>query len=144
MISSPSKVLDRFSRYSDVSVSVSGQAKVLKAKRGEITITVTVPVHVFEWFVDVMDGDTMVVRDWCDYEGYDDTPKGELARSMESDVEDFVSKLLNRYLRLVAARKTRIEEFVSRLLNGDVRLFAPKRTLEWMTNGSWEQALPFS
>ena len=142
MISSPAKVLDRFSGCSDVSVCDSGQARVLNLERGGITIKVTVPFDVLEWFVDVMDGQTVVVHEWADYEGYDDTPKEELARSMESEVEEFVSKLINRDIRLVARRKTRIEEFVSRLLNRDVRFFAPGRKLEWMVKGSWEQALP--
>lgn len=67
----------------------------MKVKRGEITIAVTVPFDVLEWFIDVMDGQTVVVHEWSDYEGYDDTPKEDLARSMESDVDGFVSKLLN-------------------------------------------------
>ena len=143
MTKSHSQALERFDSSPDVSLRISGAAKVLEAKRGGLTIRVTVPDDVLEWFVDVVDGTAVVLQDWWDYEGYDDTPKEALAQSMASDIDDFLVKLLERDIRLVPATRTRIDDFVAKLLHRDIKLFPTKPTLEWMTNGSWEQALPF-
>ena len=58
------------------------------------------PVDVLEWFADAFDKDAPIVEDWWDDEGYDITPREELARLMSSDIENFVSGLLTRNIRL--------------------------------------------
>ena len=134
MIDGLSQVLDRFNSCSDVSVRVSGQAKVLEVKRGRMTIRVTVPNNVLEFFVDVLDGATVVVQYWWDYEGYDDTPREELAQSMASDINEFVANLLDRDIRFAAVS---VKSWIP------WRRAATKQTLQWLINGSWEQAAPF-
>lgn len=144
MLQSPAKLLDRFDNHPDACVYTSGEARILDVKRAGLVVRVTVPMDVLEWFVDVHDGDTVVAHDWWDYEGYDDKPTEKLAGYMTRDIKEFVVKLLDRDIRLVDRGPGIIEGAASKLLKRDVKLFATKRNLEWLVEGSWEQALPFA
>ena len=138
-----SETIEQFQTNPDASLSVSGEANVLKIARCGLEIQVTVPVDVLEWFADAFEGDAPEVKDWWEYEGYDKTPREELARLMSSDIEDFITGLLTRNIRLAISPETRMDEFVSKL-----KLLLGKQStgrviLEWEVDGVWQQALPF-
>lgn len=134
-------LLDRFDNKPNASVRICGQAKMLEAERADILVRVTVPRNVLEWYVDVLHANAIVEHGWCDYEGYDDTPREQLDQRMASDVEAFVASILTRDVRLVEASKSVMEKFASRILKREVRLFAVKQQLEWLVEGSWKPAL---
>jgi hypothetical protein len=96
----------------------------LKVTHERIEVRLTVPTDVLEWFADATDLETgFRAQDWCDYEGYDDTPNEQLDRDMEEDVMAFVSGLLTSNLRFQASGKKS-----GRLL--------------WNLDGTWRQAIP--
>ena len=140
MSNDPYQLLDKFNRHQGVSVDIAGQGKVLEAKRDSVTIRVTVPKDVLEWFVDAAEDGIVAMQDWFDYEGYDDTPRQQLARQMASDVDQFVTNLLNRNVRLVPRAQTSAEKFLSRWTKSNVNRIGGKHDLEWKVDGSWEQA----
>ena len=101
------------------------------------------PVDVLEWFADVFEEDAPIVEDWWDDEGYDKTPREELARLMSSDIENFVSGLLTSNIRLATRPKKRMNKFASKLKWLLGKQSAGRVVLEWEINGVWQQALPF-
>ena len=137
------QVLDKFEGHPDVSLRVSGEARELDLTRGGVTVRVTVPDDVLEWFVDVLEGNALVAQDWMDYQGYGDTPQEALAQSMTSDISEFLEKLLQCDLRLVPVKPGQVEAFVKTYLRRDTKLFRKKCILEWGAGGTWEQAVPF-
>lgn len=139
-----SETIEQFKTNPDASLSVSGEANVLEIARCGLRIRVTVPVNVLEWFAAAFEDDAPVVEDWWDYEGYDETPRDELAHFMSSDIEDFVTGLLTRNIRLATSPETRVGELVSKLGLLPGKQSAGRVVLEWEVNGVWQQALPFS
>ena len=73
------ETIEQFQTNPDASLSVSGEANVLKIVRCGVRVQVTVPVDVLEWFADAFEEDAPIVEDWWDYEGYDKTTREELA-----------------------------------------------------------------
>ena len=137
------ETIEQFQTNPDASLSVSGEANVLKIVRCGVRVQVTVPVDVLEWFADAFEEDAPIVEDWWDYEGYDKTTREELARLMSSDIENFVSGLLTRNIRLATRPETRMDKFASKL-----KLLLGKQSvgrviLEWEIDRVWQQALPF-
>ena len=110
-----------------VSLAPKGEALNLTFLRGDILVSVVVPESVLEWYVEVeRRGAKSRATDWCDYDGYDDTPITELERDMADDVAAFVNQLIGRELRYV--------EDIKRPTRG---------ILEWFVNDQWTQAVPF-
>lgn len=110
-----------------VSVMPKGEALELKLVRGDIEVRVLIPESVLEWFVDaerIASGSR--ASDWCDYEGYDDTPAAELEREMAEEVVTLVDQLIERDLRYVEDSK-----------------HPTRGVLQWLVDGEWHQALPF-
>ncbi len=70
--------------------------------RDELSVTVHAAINVLEWFVDAKHSSGLEVTDWCDYDGYDDTPRHELMTAMASDLNAFLRCVTSRPLRLVA------------------------------------------
>ena len=138
-----SETIKQFQTNPNASLSVSGEANVLKIALCGVRVQVTVPVGVLEWFADAFEDDAPVVEDWWDYEGYDKTPREELARVMSSDIEDFISGLLTRNIRLATSPETRMDKFASKLKLLLGKQSAGRVILEWEVNGVWQQALPF-
>lgn len=138
------QVLDQFEGHPDVSLRVSGEARELDLTRNGVTVRVTVPDDVLEWFVDVLEGNALVAQGWMDYQGYDETPQEALAQSMTSDISEFLEKLLQRDLRLVLVKPGQVEAFVKTYLRGTTKLFRKRCILEWDVDGTWEQAMPFA
>ena len=100
-----------------------GEAILLLVRRSTLEVVVTVPVTVREWFVEAKDtASGMRVEDWCDYDGYDDSPTEQLERDMADDVSQFVQRLLTRDLRLVVEQRS-------------VQLL-------WKVKDSWQRAVP--
>src|SRR5690349_11779386 len=98
--------LRQFASYPGVSVTPKGEALELKLVRGDIEVRVVVPVGVLEWFVDVERSSSgSRASDWCDYQGYDNTPVAELERDMAEEVVAFVNQLIARDLRYVEDAK---------------------------------------
>ena len=117
-----SKFLSQIQAPNGATVARQEQAVVLTLQRGSIRVTVTVPLLVREWFVDVGEDSTGAkIHEWCDYDGYDEIDLGKLDADMARDVEAFVDSLLQRELRMAAGGKR----------------------LEWAVGGSWQQAVPF-
>ena len=117
-----SKFLSQLQTPDGASVARQEQAVVLTLQRDSIRVTVTVPLLVREWFVDVSEASTGAkIHDYCDYDGYDEIDLGKLDADMARDVEEFVEKLLQR----------------------DLRMAADGKRLEWAVSESWQQAVPF-
>ena len=92
---------------------------------------------------DAFEGDAPVVKDWWDYEGYDKTPREELARLMSSDIENFLVGLLTRNIRLATSPEIRMDKFASKLKLLLGKQSAGRVILELEVNGVWQQALSF-
>jgi len=90
-----------------------------------LTITITVPLQVFEWYVDAKgDGTGLEAHDWYDYAGYESDGNEDLDHAMAED--------LTRFLENVLTRPLRMREPGSRL----------RAALDWQTDGSWKQCVP--
>ena len=138
-----SETIEQFQTNPDASLSVAGEANVLRIERCGVRVHVTVPLDVLEWFANAFEDDARVVHDWWDYEGYDKTPSEELALDMSSDIENFVSGLLTSNIRLATRPKKRMNKFASKLKWLLGKQSAGRVVLEWEINGVWQQALPF-
>lgn len=86
-----------------------------------IEVVITVPRNVLEWWVEAMEGECRV-QDWCDYEGYDSTPRDQLEKDMRADVLSFFTATTTRPLRFSNS----------------------KQSLEWEAQGRWQQAVPIT
>src|SRR5688572_6800460 len=92
--------LREFEGRPGVTVVPKGEALELAVVSGDILVSVVVPESVLEWFADAeRRGSGSRATDWCDYEGYDDTPTQDLERNMAEDVAAFVNHLIERDLR---------------------------------------------
>ena len=130
----PIETLDNLATASGLSLYIRGEAKVLMFENSGITIEITVPLDVLEWFVDASQSSSSAkLHWWCDYEGYDDTPRETLVDCMSSDIETIVGGLLEREIRL--ARQP--ASLISKLLRREARF-----QLDWKINGIWDDALP--
>ena len=96
----PADSVERFKGRPGVVIGTRGAARILEISRCGLILRITVPDEVLEWFVEVVDGGAAIAEDWCDYEGYDDLPRSELAQTMVNEVHEFVSSLLERDLRV--------------------------------------------
>ena len=101
-----------------------GEAKAYEVARSGISVEVTVPDEVLEWYVSVKQGGEERTSDWCDYAGYDDTPIVELARSMVDDISRFLELLLSSKIRIDSTGK--------------------RPTLDGFVNGEWIRIVPFT
>jgi len=130
MLATPEDLIDKYRGNTDVSVYRSGEAHVIEFGRQNISVKVTVPDEVLEWFVDVHQSGQLVAQDWCDYCGYDQTPIEDLTRDMAEEVDQFLARLLATKLRVTQRDKTWI--------------FGRKKSiLESLDGGGWRQAVPF-
>lgn len=137
------EILQQFKADPNAKLLIFNEYSVLEITRCGLTIQITVPKTVLEWFVEVFEDDAVTVQDWWDYEGYDKTPRDKLHNSMHSDIKEFVTSLLTRNIRLASCNQMRLEKSVSKLKN---LLGIPseiRKTLEWEHDGAWQQALPF-
>jgi hypothetical protein len=110
-----------------VSLASTPGALHLTIQKHGVSVKVLVPDSVLEWFADAepLEGGSKV-SDWCDYEGYDNTPVAELEHDMAEDIASFVNQLIERDLRYAVDSKR-----------------PTKAVLEWSVDGQWKQALPF-
>jgi hypothetical protein len=119
--------LREFEGRPGVSVGPKGQALELTLVRDDVEVRVLVPEAVLEWFVEAeRPASGSKASDWCDYEGYDDTPVADLVQAMAEEVATFVNQLIERDLRYTDDKKR-----------------PAQGVLEWLVNGQWHQALPF-
>ena len=119
--------LQQFAGRPGVSLASKGNALELKVSRGDVEVRVLVPESVLEWFVDAESrGFKSRTSDWCDYDGYGDTPNAKLEADMADEVTTFVNQLIERDLRY--------------LQDADG---STSGVLQWFVDGQWKQALPF-
>ena len=79
----------------------NGGALDLVVQKSGVRVSVSVPESALEWFANAeLSSSGSMVSDWCDYEGYDNTPAVQLERQMAEDVVSFVNKLIERHLHL--------------------------------------------
>ena len=130
----PTDTLDNLAQVSGAESRICGEAKILKFENSDITVVVTVPFDVLEWFVDASELRGNAKTHWsCDYEGYDDTPREKLVNRMCSDIETIVGGLFEGEIRLAKRRSSLLSEFFQ---------LQARYELEWKSNGNWEVALP--
>lgn len=66
----------------------------LRIRRGGVTIVITLPNDVHEWFVDLQDvASGLKHHDWYDYAGYDASTSEEMDRDMADDLRSFVENV---------------------------------------------------
>lgn len=120
--------LRQFDGSPGVTIAMKGEALELLLVRDDLDVRVTVPKNVLEWFVDVEHrASGSRATDWCDYEGYDNTPRPVLEERMANEVAAFVGRLVASELRCVVDSKR------------------PNQCrLEWWLDTYWHQAVPFS
>jgi hypothetical protein len=124
----PVEVIRSFEGSPGASLVELPESFVLTIRRDNLSVLVTIPKDVLEWFVDARDDPTgRSVHDWCDYVGYDETPIDVLTADMAEDVQRFVEQLLKRPLRTVEWRG----------------LIRKKLAVEWEHDGKWRTAIPF-
>lgn len=111
--SPPIEAVRKFAHLAGVSLDEGPATLVLRVTRNDVVVTLTVPRDVLEWFVNVADAVGEVTSDWCDYEGYDDTPRELLHEEMATDVEQFLLAITSRPIRTVRepGAKPRLEWF---------------------------------
>lgn len=110
-------------------VEDDGVSQLLLSRRGGFTSRITVPLSIFEWFVDVTDEESQqeVWDDWADYFG--ETAEKHLAREME-DIRAYVEAWMSAGdVRVVAIRPPR-----RRLL---IFVDPGGWELEWEHGGYW-------
>ena len=91
----------------------------LNIVRAEVALSVLIPRHVPEWWVEVNDSASgRKIADWCDYAGYDATAGQALSERMRTDVVRFIENVLARPLRV------------------------GESMLEWHVGREWSQAVP--
>lgn len=134
MNASPNEMLNKLSDEHGLALQAVGDAQVLQFQKNGIDVTVTVPFDVLEWFIDASEVGSVAATDWwCDYSGYDDTPHEGLASTMSSDIEELVSGLLVRRLRLFRPPAS---------LFSKIQHLPARYRLEWWIDERWEEALP--
>src|SRR4051812_42763284 len=76
----------------------------LALRKPPLTISITVPLEVFEWYVDVTEPSTRLeAHDWYDYAGYESKRDEDLDREMAQDLAEFLGNILERPLRMRAS-----------------------------------------
>src|SRR5688572_19776039 len=89
--------LQRFETHPGVEISEEVEHVQLLIKRSDLSVSLTIPRSVLEWFVDIHNADGVcLIEDWLDYAGYDATPESQLAEDMRDEVLRFVDRLLDR------------------------------------------------
>jgi hypothetical protein len=110
----------------DCSVIDNQNAIEFLIRRGGVTVSITLPNDVQEWFVDVGDSTTGAkARDWYDYSGYDQRGSEELDRDMAQDLRAFVENVLKNPLRMRIVDREKAHAI-----------------LEWQVDGAWKAAVP--
>jgi len=110
----------------DCSLVERESALELVIRRHGLTISITVPNDVQEWFVDVEDSHAgMKAHDWCDYGGYDSRTAEQQDRDMAEDLKSFVISVSTNPLRMRAADRKNANA-----------------VLEWQADGEWTRAVP--
>jgi len=71
------------------------------SKPAGIVIDVTIPHAILEWFIDVRDSSGSVWSEWADYYPINNETKDQLLLDMESDIERFVTVLLQSEVRVL-------------------------------------------
>ena len=143
MILDFSEVLSQFSARSGVSLKSCESQSILEISRGGLRIEITVPKSdVLIWYINIFDGELLAVEEWCDYEGYDETPKERLAVTMSSDIETFIVGILNLNLRLTTRPPTKIGMLWSKLKLQIGMQSKKEKVLEWQIDGVWQEAVP--
>jgi hypothetical protein len=120
------QTLRQYEGRENVTLARSGAALTLTLVRGPLSVVVTVPETVLEWFVDVVnEASGLQASDWWDYAGYDNSSREQLDLQMAADIAGFLESLLVRQLRLRPGKR-------------------PDRSvLEWLVEGEWRRAVPF-
>lgn len=95
-------------------------------RRIGLTISITLPKEVQEWFVDVEDASAgLKAHDWYDYSGYDSRESEELDHEMAEDLKSFVENVSTNPLRMRIRDRNKADT-----------------VLEWQVNGTWKGAVP--
>jgi hypothetical protein len=72
----------------------NGVALDLVVQKNGVRVSVSVPESALEWFANAeLSSSGSMVSDWCDYEGYDNTPAGQLEHEMAEDVVSFCQQV---------------------------------------------------
>jgi hypothetical protein len=101
--------------------------KICARKPDGLTVEVTVPHDVLEWFVTVLQTPTgkEVWSDWMDYYSAHDETETELRSDMSRHIEHFIERSLASTFRIVESRK----------------FFGRRQRLEWQTDGDWRRVV---
>jgi hypothetical protein len=112
-------------RFEDCNL-VEGKSSIeLVLRKGALTISVMVPLEVYEWYVDVKETSTALQsHDWYDYAGYESNRGEDLDRAMAQDLTQFLENILVRPLRM---RESGNEAHAA---------------LDWWVQNSWRQCVP--
>lgn len=110
----------------DCNLVESRSAVEFRIRRGGLTISITLPNDIQEWFVDVEESGTGAkARDWYDYAGYDSSGSEALDLDMSQDLKAFVENVLRNPLRMRIVDRQKA-----------------RAVLEWQVDGSWKGAVP--
>lgn len=121
------KVLRDYAARTSDCVVVEGQNQIqLVTKKDGLSIRITVPRLVHEWYVDAEELSTgLKAEDWYDYAGYGESKDTDFDRDMADDLKSF--------LEGVAGRSLRMRSVDAQKANGVV---------DWQIDGEWKQAVP--
>jgi len=97
----------------------------LVIRKPPLTINITVPLEVYEWYVDVKESSTgLEAHDWYDYVGYESNREEDLDRAVAQDLTEFLENILVRRLRM---RESGNKSHAA---------------LDWWVQDSWKQCVP--
>jgi hypothetical protein len=105
------------------------RSSILRIRRPpDLVFDVTVPHDVLEWFVDARDNSGSIWSEWADYYPTDGETRGQLLVDMASDIERFVTVLMNSEVR-VLHDPAKADKGVELAVAGSWR----RADLSWMT-----------
>ena len=94
-----------FSAEDGIEYSIDKQStQRLKTKlNNNITVELTIPNNIFEWFVDVFDNHNVkLISDW--YDGYGEK-KEILIKERQLEIESFIQNITNNKIRFIQNKK---------------------------------------
>jgi hypothetical protein len=113
------------SRFKDSRLNERSNSIQLVIDKADISITVTVPFHVCEWYVEAKENRTgLEASDWYDYAGYESAGTSDLDSAMAADLSRFLGHILEHPLRMRQS--------------GD----KAQAALDWHVDNAWRQCVP--